>query len=235
MKVFTMTIAGCERFDGEKPYTYVENARDQFEAVGLALRHHCLNTEEGLDDIKVMGSMSHEGLPADDCGYNWNDERQGNSWACCGLGLDGGCPGTCDHCGFSMCPQALDIYRCDYTSEVPVEVNDKSALNELIKALIHDAAEFRYALPGSFNHAKYQCYGNALGAAVYARMGQQYPALTTFGGSNLHAAYLLLEKFPGYDMATGDGREALYRHLKRMSNAQLSAVLDEVSAVLPVS
>lgn len=38
------------------------------------------------------------------------------NYACCGRGVDAAiapCPGTCDHCGFSRCPAAPDVVRCD--------------------------------------------------------------------------------------------------------------------------
>ncbi|MEU7863470.1 hypothetical protein [Nonomuraea sp. NPDC049141] len=76
MKTYTVTIAGPERFDGEKPHTWVVNAADIYEAAGKALREHCEAQEQSIEDIKIIGAESFEGVPAPDCGYNWNDMRK---------------------------------------------------------------------------------------------------------------------------------------------------------------
>lgn len=34
-----------------------------------------------------------------------------NDIDCCITPLD--CPGTCDYCGFSLCPEAQDVDMCD--------------------------------------------------------------------------------------------------------------------------
>jgi hypothetical protein len=41
-----------------------------------------------------------------------------SDYPCCGQQVGDGpddCPGTCDSCGFSLCPEAQDVVRCDCT------------------------------------------------------------------------------------------------------------------------
>lgn len=68
---FIVTIAGSERHDGEKPYTYVIRTDDSSEAVSFVIEHFKKETEQ--TDIKVVSVKA--GVPADDCGYTWNDLR----------------------------------------------------------------------------------------------------------------------------------------------------------------
>jgi hypothetical protein len=71
---WTVTIAGSERHDGEAPYTYVVSAETQEQAWATALSTH-IRREESVDCFIVPGK-SHEGVPAEDCGYHWNDLRE---------------------------------------------------------------------------------------------------------------------------------------------------------------
>lgn len=72
-KPFTVTVAGPERHDGEKPYTYVLDALYTEEAWVKALAWHMV--ENIALDAYVVASQSHEGLPPEDAGYQWNDLR----------------------------------------------------------------------------------------------------------------------------------------------------------------
>jgi hypothetical protein len=76
VKPFTVTIAGRERFEGEAPYTYVVNAADIYEAIGTVIRLFCADQEHDITDIKLIGTETHEGVPADNCGFHWNDMRE---------------------------------------------------------------------------------------------------------------------------------------------------------------
>lgn len=49
LPVFTVTVAGPERHDGEKPYTYVLRAADLPQARALALEHHIDENELDVD------------------------------------------------------------------------------------------------------------------------------------------------------------------------------------------
>jgi hypothetical protein len=71
---FTVTIAGTERHDGESPYTYVVRAASQSLAWSTALSTHI--RREDTVDCYIVPSESFEGVPAEDCGYHWNDLRQ---------------------------------------------------------------------------------------------------------------------------------------------------------------
>jgi hypothetical protein len=89
LPVFTVTIAGPERHDGEKPYTYVLHAPDLDAARTLALAHHIAEQELGLDwatgqqqepdAIVVEGQWdtfpAAPSWPADLPGRAWNDLR----------------------------------------------------------------------------------------------------------------------------------------------------------------
>ncbi|MEN8650199.1 hypothetical protein ABCR94_06030 [Streptomyces sp. 21So2-11] len=70
---FTVTIAGGERHDGEKPYTYVVRERMTRRAWAKALAWHMVERED--IDAFVVTAESHEGLPPHGCGYSWNDLR----------------------------------------------------------------------------------------------------------------------------------------------------------------
>jgi hypothetical protein len=77
---WTVTIAGSERHDGEAPYTYVVSAESQQQAWSVALSTH-IRREESVDCF-IVPAESHEGVPAEDCGYGWNDLRsQAGFWA----------------------------------------------------------------------------------------------------------------------------------------------------------
>ncbi|MEU7860197.1 hypothetical protein [Nonomuraea sp. NPDC049141] len=75
MKTFTVTIAGTEQFDGEAPYTWVVEATDVTSAMNKALAHHALSQEQRLCDLEIDPLHTFEGLPAENCGYHWNDLR----------------------------------------------------------------------------------------------------------------------------------------------------------------
>jgi hypothetical protein len=68
MSDYTVTISGKEREDGEEPYTYVVSACSLDEAVERALMGH--GHAFGLELESVV-----PGVPAGDCGYEWNDLR----------------------------------------------------------------------------------------------------------------------------------------------------------------
>ena len=75
MKTFTVTIAGLERYDGEKPYTYVVAAADADAAWQQVydefVRDRWLPGETpDVERVEVV-----EGVPARNCGYYWNDRR----------------------------------------------------------------------------------------------------------------------------------------------------------------
>ncbi|MEU6351119.1 hypothetical protein ABZ896_17565 [Streptomyces sp. NPDC047072] len=73
LRDFTVTVAGPERYDGEKPYTYVVRDHTTEGAWIQALTWH-MRTNETLD-AHVVASESHAGLPPSDAGYFWNDLR----------------------------------------------------------------------------------------------------------------------------------------------------------------
>ncbi|MEU0218724.1 hypothetical protein ABZ281_28120 [Streptomyces sp. NPDC006265] len=75
---FTVTIAGAERHDGEAPYTYVVRAASQSVAWSMALSTH-IHREDTVD-CYIVPSQSFEGVPAEDCGYHWNDLRLQNKF-----------------------------------------------------------------------------------------------------------------------------------------------------------
>lgn len=90
LPVFTVTVAGPERHDGEKPYTYVLHAADLPQARALALAHHIAENE--LDMERDSGAPCDpnafvvEGAwdtfpgppawPANLPGRAWNDLRE---------------------------------------------------------------------------------------------------------------------------------------------------------------
>lgn len=69
---YTVTLAGHERYDGEKPWTYVVNAKDSINAVAIAAAY--MGKHTGWIDLVVVAIVP--GIPAADCGYSWNDLRQ---------------------------------------------------------------------------------------------------------------------------------------------------------------
>ncbi|MFD6934694.1 hypothetical protein ACFWAP_00865 [Streptomyces goshikiensis] len=70
---FTVTVAGPERHDGEKPYTYVVSATSKQEAWVEALTTHM--QEQETIDCFVVEAMSSEGAPPKSAGYHWRDLR----------------------------------------------------------------------------------------------------------------------------------------------------------------
>ncbi|MDX3069595.1 hypothetical protein PV518_47040 [Streptomyces sp. ND04-05B] len=72
-RTFTVTIAGPERHDGEKPTKYVLEARSTQTAWARALAWH-MEAEETVDCF-VLADESHKGAPAGDVGFHWNDLR----------------------------------------------------------------------------------------------------------------------------------------------------------------
>lgn len=75
LKSFTVTIAGCERFDGEAPYTWVLEAPDVTAAIDAAMLYHSVTQEEDVKDLELDPLGTFEGEPSPDCGYSWNDLR----------------------------------------------------------------------------------------------------------------------------------------------------------------
>jgi hypothetical protein len=89
LPVFTVTVAGPERHDGEKPYTYVLHAADLPQARALALAHHIAENELDVDrdsdapsdpDVLVIEGQwdtfpGPPPWPQDLPGRAWNDLR----------------------------------------------------------------------------------------------------------------------------------------------------------------
>ena len=71
LQPFTVTVAGSERHDGEKPYTYVLNCDNSQVAGDVVIAHHKSKNE---DDDVILESVV-PGEPPADCGYFWNDLR----------------------------------------------------------------------------------------------------------------------------------------------------------------
>jgi hypothetical protein len=99
----TVTVAGPERHDGEKPYTYVLWATDLDAARTLALAHHIIAQELTFDwhtggwchpDAQVVegeGEDTFTGVPAwpsDEMGRAWSDLRTDPLATMCALLLD---------------------------------------------------------------------------------------------------------------------------------------------------
>ncbi|MET9083686.1 hypothetical protein ABZX77_17625 [Streptomyces sp. NPDC004237] len=72
-RTFTVTIAGTERYDGEKPHKYVLEARSTQVAWAEALAWHMVAEE--TPDCYVVAGESFAGVPAGDVGFQWNDLR----------------------------------------------------------------------------------------------------------------------------------------------------------------
>jgi len=68
MRDYTVTISGPERQDGQEPYTYAVTAESYDLAVDYALHAHGPAFGLRLESVE-------SGIPADDCGYFWNDMR----------------------------------------------------------------------------------------------------------------------------------------------------------------
>jgi len=90
LPVHTVTIAGPERHDGEKPYTYCLHAADLADARALALAHH-IEQQELADDWYTGGTCEPDAIviegewdtfegaptwPADLPGRAWHDLRE---------------------------------------------------------------------------------------------------------------------------------------------------------------
>lgn len=69
---YTVTIAGHERYDGEKPWTYVIDAENELNAIAIAAAYMGRNT--GWVDLVVISVIP--GTPPANCGYHWNDLRK---------------------------------------------------------------------------------------------------------------------------------------------------------------
>lgn len=70
---FTVTVAGPERHDGEKPYTYVVAEYSTERAWSKALGWFMV--EQETVDAHVVAGLSFEGTPERGCGYFWTDLR----------------------------------------------------------------------------------------------------------------------------------------------------------------
>jgi len=73
MSDWLITIAGCERHDGEKPTDYVIDAATQDQAVMAAILLH--SREHDDLDLEVVGVS--QGAPGPDYPYFYNDVRGG--------------------------------------------------------------------------------------------------------------------------------------------------------------
>lgn len=71
MQDFTVTVAGSERHDGHKPYTYVVVAENYEDAAKKVTEHHRENNE----DTDLVLVECFRGPPPIRSGYAWNDLR----------------------------------------------------------------------------------------------------------------------------------------------------------------
>lgn len=74
LKDYTVTISGTEREGGQEPFTYVVTAPDLLTAAEYALDAHVA----GAAVWRLLGLRIESvevGVPADDCGFTWNDLR----------------------------------------------------------------------------------------------------------------------------------------------------------------
>ncbi|MBB5874592.1 hypothetical protein F4553_008026 [Allocatelliglobosispora scoriae] len=69
--VWTVTVAGPERHDGEGPYIWVVNAPDADTAEAIAENIH--RTTQDVTDIEVISTQS--GAPSADYVWSYNDMR----------------------------------------------------------------------------------------------------------------------------------------------------------------
>lgn len=69
---YTVTIAGVERHDGEKPWTYVVNAESEHDAITKVAA--IMAADLGTTDLKFMEIIP--GVPPASCSYHWNDARR---------------------------------------------------------------------------------------------------------------------------------------------------------------
>ncbi|GII83316.1 hypothetical protein Ssi03_13060 [Sphaerisporangium siamense] len=74
-KTYTVTISGREREDGEKPFTWVVDAGSEFLAGCKALGFHSDDQDEDFENLEIEEIF--EGVPDPNCGYYWNDMRNG--------------------------------------------------------------------------------------------------------------------------------------------------------------
>ncbi|MFD7168626.1 hypothetical protein [Streptomyces violascens] len=72
MATYTVTVAGRERYDGEKPYTYVIEDDQAINAVLRVMAHHRWENE----DTDVIPISVFSGEPGPNCGYFWNELRE---------------------------------------------------------------------------------------------------------------------------------------------------------------
>lgn len=70
---FTVTVAGPERHDGEKPYTYLVKEHSTTLAWAKVLAWFMV--EQEAPDAHVVAGLSFEGVPEPGCGYFWTDLR----------------------------------------------------------------------------------------------------------------------------------------------------------------
>lgn len=72
MTTYTVTVAGSERHDGEKPYTYVIEDERPLDAVLRVMAYHRMENED--DDVVPVSVF--RGEPQPNCGYFWNELRE---------------------------------------------------------------------------------------------------------------------------------------------------------------
>jgi hypothetical protein len=71
LKPYTVTIAGPERHDFEKPWTYVVNAESEYDAIVKVAA--VMGQDLETTDFKFVEIIP--GVPPASCGYHWNDLR----------------------------------------------------------------------------------------------------------------------------------------------------------------
>lgn len=71
LKPYTVTIAGPERHDGEKPWTYVVNAESEYDAITKVAAVMGCERRADLQFVSII-----PGVPPENCGYYWNDLRK---------------------------------------------------------------------------------------------------------------------------------------------------------------
>jgi hypothetical protein len=67
---WTVTVAGSERHDGEKPWTYCVSASSMDDAKSRVLAHHQQIQED--DDLLIVEDECFPGAPPADVWYRWN-------------------------------------------------------------------------------------------------------------------------------------------------------------------
>ncbi|WP_433856696.1 DUF6884 domain-containing protein [Streptomyces kronopolitis] len=73
VRTFAVTVAGPQRHDGEKPYTYVVSEHSTEKAWAKVLAWFMV--EQETVDAHVVAGESFEGEPEAGCGYFWTDLR----------------------------------------------------------------------------------------------------------------------------------------------------------------